>query len=209
MRKYFLVLIILSTALLCTGCQKNTSFDETSTLGSDSQIIDGMETKVLYDNTFYQSHTTPGGIKLWTSDPEEKWDDYIIDAIDASDITNEMSDYEKCIAINDYICSVVSYVSSKDVNLTQYEHGKSITTNYCLVLGEGNCEGYADAFQSLCIACGIECYQSVGFMYDQNHCWNKVVIDGTKYWVDATWNDEYDNAYLMSPTLWENHEIIF
>lgn len=73
---------------------------------------DGMETKVMFGQLRYQNYTTPNGVKIYSDSPDEKWNEYITDAIDAAGITNEMTEYEKCVAINNYICG---YLMSKEL----------------------------------------------------------------------------------------------
>lgn len=168
-----------------------------------------METKTLFGTTRYQSCTTPGGVKIWTSKPDScGWKDYILNAIDAAGITNEMSEYEKCVAINNYICAVVNYAYDyRDPIGTPFD--QSLFTDYSLVIGYADCGGFADAFQSMCVAVGMECYRDGGRANNgavtAGHFWNYVIADGVGYYVDTCWNDETGNAYLMSTTCWDDH----
>lgn len=168
-----------------------------------------METKTLFGTTRYQSCTTPGGVKIWTTKPDScGWKDYILNAIDAAGITNEMSEYEKCVAINNYICAVVNYAYDyRDPVGTPFD--QSLFTDYSLVIGYADCGGYADAFQSMCVAVGMECYRDGGRANNGaetvGHWWNYVLADGVGYYVDTCWNDGTGNAYLMSTTCWDDH----
>lgn len=169
--------------------------------------------------------TTPGGVfiygcyyddfvryPVYTTDfPEE----YLL-AIDAAGITNEMSDYEKCVRINDYLCRTVEYgffdmpsphmIVGADGILTVIgdNRGGGLGTDV-LQHGIGVCSGYSDAFQTMTSMLGIESYTYGSF--NLNHGWNAVVIDGVRYFVDVTWNDNETcpNHYLMSTELWADH----
>ena len=60
------------------------------------------------------SGTTPGGVIIYGCyhDDGQYMTDFPVEyllAIDAAGITNEMSDYEKCVRINDYLCAVAEY----------------------------------------------------------------------------------------------------
>lgn len=133
--------------------------------------------------------------------------EYIKAAIEDAGITDDMSDYDKCVAINNYICSVVEY-SSDTGNEIWMDSDKSGTSDYCLVLGYGNCAGYAEAFKSMCSALDIECYICEGATTVSFHEWNYVVIDDAGYYVDVSWNDNVEqNGYLMSAEGWEDHVV--
>lgn len=158
-------------------------------------------TKTMFGMTYYQSGTTPNGVMIWDTSVPYGWKDYIINAIDAAGITNEMTEYEKCVAINNYICSVVEYGETT----IGAEWFTSESSDYCLVLGRGICLGYADAFQSMCCALGMECTIEGGGTPYGGHAWNAVIADGILYYADSTWNDVTNNLYLMSTSLWEDH----
>lgn len=166
------------------------------------------ETKTLFGETYYHSQTTNNGIYIYDTKPDGKWKDYILTAIDASGVTNDTSDYDKCVAFNNYICSVVEYGTmpiGTDISQSEF-------TDYCLVSGLAACQGYADAFQSMCCASGIECYIVSGIVdnsanHNASHVWNMVKINGVDYYVDVTGNDTCANIYLMNAELPSDHTI--
>ena len=56
------------------------------------------------------------------------------------------------------------------------------------------CDGYSYAFQELCEAAGIQCNVVTGFATNntgqtQSHAWNQIIVNGTWYNVDVTWDD--------------------
>lgn len=160
------------------------------------------------------SGITPGGVpvygyfyKLYT--PEQVA--LLYNAIDAAGITNEMSQYDKCVAINNYVCAVMTYGQpAPDPSISgpaalEQDGLKALQRG-----GIGVCGHYTDLYQTMCEAIGITCRRALGTANNGqatgSHGWNEVVIDGKVYYVDSTWNDTpAGNRYLMSETLWSDH----
>lgn len=67
-----------------------------------------------------------------------------------------------------------------------------------LVEGEAVCGGYASAFEYLCHLSGIPCIYVTGTatidVASGGHAWNLVEVDGTWSVVDATWDDDDNQA---------------
>lgn len=100
-------------------------------------------------------------------------------------IEPEMTEYQKELAIHDYIVLNTRYDNEN------YEKNTIPISSYnvdgVLLEGVGVCEGYALTFKMLLEKVGIE---SVVVLAPQiNHAWNIVKIDGEHYHVDVTWND--------------------
>ena len=111
-----------------------------------------------------------------------------LDAVVDSIMTeiNGMSEYEKELYINDYICD----------NVTYKEEGKFVNTSYGALVGkEALCEGYSRAFKLLCNKAGIECDLIIGKSDGVGHMWNRVNIDLKHSYVDVTWNDREHKTY--------------
>ena len=102
-----------------------------------------------------------------------------------------LDDYEMVTAINDYLCGRMEY------DLDYY------TTRHALLYGRGRCQGYANAFKSLCTEAGIPTDYVRGYLrsnYSATHAWNRVYIDGQYYCVDVTTNDVNGcNIFLLMP----------
>jgi len=98
-----------------------------------------------------------------------------------------MTDYQKELAIHDYIVNHCIY----DANPSP----EAFTAYGVLCLGKGTCEGYARAVKLLLDRAGVECLLVEGQAYNsftgkyQNHVWNMVNIGEKYYHLDATWND--------------------
>ncbi|MCX7921795.1 MAG: DUF5050 domain-containing protein [Clostridia bacterium] len=131
-----------------------------------------------------------------------------------------MSDFEKELALHDYVVTHTSY---------DYENFKNNTLPYeshtpygVLVKGIGVCDGYARTMQILLHLAGIESITILGEsnLYNSNsqlvnsenddkktndgininHAWNIVKIGQDYYHLDATWNDptnDEGNNYLL------------
>lgn len=92
-------------------------------------------------------------------------------------LTDDMSDFEKEIKIIEWLVENCSYEKGS---------GWSRSTAYsCIVLGKAQCSGYADAFLQTAKLCGLE----TRYVYNSNHAWNLIKLDGDWYHVDVTWED--------------------
>ena len=111
----------------------------------------------------------------------ESKSNYIISKI----IKPEMSDFEKELAIHDFIVLNTKY------DLQNYENDTIPVSSYnvdgILLKGIGVCEGYAQTFKYLLDKVDIK---SIVVSEPRiNHAWNMVKLDGEYYHVDVTWND--------------------
>ena len=130
--------------------------------------------------------------------------------ISDSIIKDGMSDYEKEIAINDYLCENAAYndkileaISDEgtiDDNVV-YEYPNSFTPYGILCENVGVCESYAEAFLLIAQECGLEAIIETGKMQNVNHEWNRVKLDGGWYMLDVTNNDSdvIKNMYVNLP----------
>lgn len=110
---------------------------------------------------------------------------YIIvcDVID-SVITENMTDYEKEVALHDYLIANCAYGY-----LEGEKEEASYTAYGALVERMAVCNGYAQAMELLLKCCDINAYMIVGTADGVAHAWNLVELDGNWYHLDATWND--------------------
>lgn len=156
-----------------------------------SSVSDGTKKTFSDGTTFVVRGQTPGGLPIWYMESDKgTWPDYLIAAYDATGITVDMSDYDKAVAINNYICKVVDYAEIGDDDRALY--------CACLSYGKAVCVGYSHAFTMLCTVAGVGSDQVGGAAGGNAHVWNYVLIGETKYWVDVQMNDETNNAFLMS-----------
>nr|WP_279233260.1 transglutaminase domain-containing protein [Hathewaya massiliensis] len=109
-----------------------------------------------------------------------------------------MTDFEKELALHDYIVKTVEYDKSV---LDSNELKKYIPENHSpygpIILHKGVCEGYAKAMFVLLNKAGVQCEVVVGEGINSlgkslgkgGHAWNIVKLDGEWYNLDVTWDD--------------------
>lgn len=112
-------------------------------------------------------------------------------------IDDDMSDIEKELAINEYLCDTIVYdedalenAEENDFKYVDKEFDDSFTAYGALINEKCVCAGYAAAFKLLAEEAGLESVVVTGFL-DGNlaHAWNKVKIDGEWQIIDVTNND--------------------
>lgn len=106
-------------------------------------------------------------------------------------IEENMTDYEKELAIHDYLASKVSYYEYENVDSIPYvKH-----TAYGALIGrEAVCDGYAKAFKYIMDKLGISTVVISGNIGEESHAWNKVCLSDEWYNVDVTSDRMGQNA---------------
>lgn len=101
-------------------------------------------------------------------------------------ISPDMTDFEKVVAVHDYMVNNYVY----DIS--------DMEQSYLVLLDKvGVCAAYAEAFQHVMKVIGIE--GTIVKSESMGHMWNMVKIDGRWYHVDVTWDDlNPDQFALMS-----------
>ena len=96
------------------------------------------------------------------------------------------SDYEKLLAVYEYICSNVEYdhaaVENPNENLLAF------TAYGALVENSAVCQGYANLLYRLILELDIDSRVISGMGGGIGHAWNIVRLDGLYYNLDATWD---------------------
>lgn len=95
-------------------------------------------------------------------------------------IKPDMSDYEKIKLVHDYIIVNTEY-KSRNNDRDHMVFGP-------LLDGYAVCEGYAKTFDLFMYALDIDCMMVEG-VAGEPHAWNIVMVDGTPYHIDTTWDD--------------------
>ena len=107
----------------------------------------------------------------------------------SANITKEMSDLDKEIAIHDYL------VKNAEYNVEELNDFLSVNHNPygVLINGKGVCDSYAKAFYVLAKASDLEVMYVTGLANNgngsENHAWNMVKLDDGWYNIDVTWDD--------------------
>lgn len=111
-------------------------------------------------------------------------------------VTKDYTDFEKCLAIYEYMAKNISYDDEKsDVikgvvedDLTEYGSGVSS----CLYNKKGVCADIAITYTYLLLQCGVD---AITFGYS-GHIWSYVRIDGSEYHIDPTWTTSHGDVRL-------------
>lgn len=103
-----------------------------------------------------------------------------------------MSDIDKVLAINAYLCDTVTYDEEYADKVKEGEliFSDSSTPYGVFINHKGVCLAYADAFQLLAGEMGLDSLVVTGTSGNWKHAWNKVKIDGKWCIVDVTTNDD-------------------
>lgn len=115
----------------------------------------------------------------------------ILDKINPTD-----SEYEKSLAIFDYIISNTSYAHDaiRDMN----NHIEVSTIEGVFLNSSAVCSGYSRAYQYLLTLAGIDAMTVTGTAQtpdgEGDHAWIVQVIDDEIYFTDPTWGDCYENT---------------
>lgn len=121
---------------------------------------------------------------------EKKVDDYV-EKFATKYITNDMDDFHRAKAVNDFVVQLATY-SDEDAS-----EGQSV---YELISqGTGVCQAYTLLAYRLFLAAGLDAKYVYGYSDNQLHAWNLVSVNGDWYHVDTTWNDvNPDEPYAIS-----------
>lgn len=107
-------------------------------------------------------------------------------------ITEEMSDYEKELAVHDWMIAWAEYDQAALSSLPVAQPTPDSDNPYGFFTGRAAiCTGYTSTFQLLMDLLDIECVTVEGTAYNgtEDHAWNMVRLDGAWYCVDVTWDD--------------------
>lgn len=145
----------------------------------------GMRVKFKFDisDNYYVWQKYLNGKEIPNDRPRaKKLYSYVVDIIDMT-IKPEMSDYEKELAIHDYIVTNCRY--GYDDLAPEYAY----RAYGALVQKIAVCNGYTEAMALLLTCAGVENGIVTGSTGGVLHAWNQVKIDGEWYHVDSTWDD--------------------
>lgn len=102
-------------------------------------------------------------------------------------IKDGMSDYEKELALHDYIVKNYQY-DTDAANQEPISDDAAGITGF-ITTHKGVCEAYSYTFKALCSICGIECHVVTGDLDGVSHAWNVICLDGENYHIDVTSDD--------------------
>lgn len=96
--------------------------------------------------------------------------------------------YERIRVIHDMLVNDVEYARKANGQPEDALWAHSVVGVFC-GRNAAVCEGYAKAFQLLCIVCGIENVYITGRADGGEHAWNAVKIGDEWFYIDTTWDD--------------------
>ena len=100
---------------------------------------------------------------------------------------NVSSEMEKALILHDYLAQNCTYAYREYLDGTLSSCPNVYDAYGVLIRGKAVCQGYAEAYQALLKEAGILSY--VCSSKTMNHAWNVILIDGSWYHVDVTWDD--------------------
>ena len=128
---------------------------------------------------------------------EEALDEKIGEVLESLDLDGK-SDYEKVVAIHDWLCDNVEYDSADGIDLRR-------TAYDAIVNGTAVCQGYSNAFYRMLLEAGVDNRIIFGEGVEDSgarmaHTWNIVDLYGDYYYVDVTWDDSTGSLdYFLKP----------
>lgn len=147
-------------------------------------------------------------MEVWyftTIEQKQQVDSKVKEIIAGFQFDENTTDYEKVVAIYDYVCENVKYAEdiSKDIVYTSWS---------ALFNGEAVCQGYAQLMYRMLKEVGISTRLIPGFGGgDILHGWNIVKLGDYYYNLDSTWDAENKNSgekysYFLKGDNFQKHE---
>lgn len=131
-------------------------------------------------------------------DQEDEVDAKAEEILEGLELTDK-TEYEKILAIHNYICKNVKYEDEEtDNDISHTAYG-------ALIEGRAVCQGYAAALYRLLLEAGIDNRIILGRGVSQEgdegpHAWNIVKLEGDYYYMDVTWDDStWSRNYFLRP----------
>lgn len=123
-------------------------------------------------------------------------------------LKEKASVYERIAGAHDLLCRLASYDYTEYLNTNRPEAHNLIGF---MRRGKVVCDGYAKTFQWMLYSLGIDSFVVIGSVNGELHAWNKVLLDGTWYNVDACWDDGGNDRcyFLRSDDFFEIHRHCF
>ena len=149
----------------------------------------------------------PGGIYCYdlelqaeyytTKAQEDVVEAKIDDVFEELAIDSMKSDYEKVVAIYDYICENVVYDYD---NLNNESYKLQYTAYAALINKTSVCQGYSNLLYRMLHEADIDSRIITGFGNDGRHAWNIIELGGKYYYADATWDAVWGDKYFLKGT---------
>lgn len=161
-----------------------------SCFGENEKATESDAAEDIYDSTAV--------LQAWKSGKDSSLSERDLSILNAAkdvidqEINNDMNDYEKELAIHDWITGWSEFDYSVFARSSEDGFKEGSDTPYgVLVDREGMCHGYSSTFQLFMDMLDIECITVFGTPGSNGvkHSWNMVRLDGEWYCVDVAWDD--------------------
>lgn len=123
-------------------------------------------------------------------------------------ITGDMTDYQKAVAIYDYVRTNTTYdwdaynaIRAEDWVKRKAEYCVAVSAYGNLILGKSVCQGDAQAYNLLARKAGLTSIMASGAIGDLNHAWNRVWANGQWYELDCTYSRFYKSFSQYSAAM--------
>lgn len=123
-------------------------------------------------------------------------------------ITGDMTDYQKAVAIYDYVRTNTTYdwdaydaIRAEDWVKRKSEYVFAVSAYGCLIEGKSVCQGDAQAYNLLARKAGLTSVIASGAIGDLNHAWNRVWANGQWYELDCTYSKFYKSFSQYSAAM--------
>lgn len=137
--------------------------------------------------TFYPNYNTDKGkVSEMQAEMEAAAKKFIAQA----NITADMSDYNKALALHDVVCANLVYDQTQSQEWIHTAYG-------AFVKKLAVCDGYSKTYQYLLDKVGIKAHMAVGNSRGEGHAWNLVSLDNNWYYTDVTWDDSEDELFYV------------
>lgn len=145
-----------------------------------------------FNTTIFESGEVMVGIKHLYSEKDIKEIEKEIDKIIASEISDDLSDYEKIKKFHDYIINNTKYDENAKHN--ENPNNKSNIASGVLFNKLATCNGYTDTMAIFLSKMGLTNYKVATtpkeITYESSgHVWNAVYLNDKWYHIDLTWDD--------------------
>ncbi len=174
----FLILLVITSDRLFQDFSHNQPHQEAA----------GIEPQVELQKDYFSESLS----EIISSHLEIEGNDCEIAALALWITSDSENDYDRLVAIYDWITSNIAYDLKKADNMSAYDSGAL----YLLQTGQGVCHDYAELAKRLLQAVGIESTYERGEVRiseaeTELHAWNQALVNNKWYALDTTWGAGY------------------
>lgn len=108
-----------------------------------------------------------------------------------SQVGEKASDYDKALAVYNYIVDNCSYDDECASGKADSQNDSASTMEGALIDKSAVCTGYSRAYKYIMNKLGIKC----SVVNTSEHEWNLIMLDNDYYYTDVTWGDTSQNRY--------------